>query len=82
MRIGKDPRTTLYLAGLIIVLGLAMAIPVLTHDDSNDPKIRTSDLSNMDAMNQAKQPTWMALLNPFLGAFGVFVGARLGRKED
>jgi hypothetical protein len=33
----------------------------------------------MEAMQNAKQPAWIVLLNPLLGAAGVLVGARLKR---
>jgi hypothetical protein len=30
-----------------------------------------------DAMSNAIQPVWVALLNPLLGAVGVLIGARM-----
>jgi len=80
--ISRDPRTLVYLAGLVIVLGIGMAIPETMHDDRNDPVFRSSELSNRDAMMQAQQPLWLTFLNPFLGAMGVMVGGGLGRRSD
>ncbi|HEX9579826.1 MAG TPA: hypothetical protein VF970_01850 [Gemmatimonadales bacterium] len=68
----KGPKV---LAGLVIALGLLLAVPVITADPDTTP--RTSVVGNMEAMQKAQQPVWIALLNPFLGAIGVMAGARL-----
>jgi hypothetical protein len=52
---------------------------VLTARDTN--AARTSDVSNMEAMQKAKEPAGVALTNPLLGAAGVLVGGRLRRKR-
>ena len=39
----------------------------------------------MDAMGQARTPTWLLLFNPVLGALGVLLGGRavgVGRDAD
>lgn len=73
--IARSMRPCLVLAGLALGLGLVMAIPVLT-SSKPDPGPRAGDVSNMDAMMKAKQPAWIALVNPFVGAIGVLIGAR------
>jgi hypothetical protein len=73
-RTDKAPRV---LAGVVLVLGLLLAIPMLTAPAESEP--RTGEVSNLDAMQKAKQPRWAALVNPFLGAVGVLIGARLRR---
>jgi hypothetical protein len=70
-RSDKGPKA---LAVLVIVLGLALAVPVLRAPAESPP--RTGEVSNMEAMQRARQPAWIALLNPFLGALGVLAGAR------
>jgi uncharacterized membrane protein YeaQ/YmgE (transglycosylase-associated protein family) len=65
------------LALVVVLLGLAMAVPALTK--SAAPQARTGDVGNTEAMQNAKQPAWIVLLNPLLGAVGVLVGARLKR---
>ena len=67
-------KATLIFAGLIVVLGLVMAIPAMSVPD---PGPRTAEVDNMEAMMKAKQPTWVALVNPFLGAIGVLLGASM-----
>lgn len=71
--IARRPTPPKVLAGLVLVFGLLMAVPVLM--DTNDPGPRAGSLGNMDAMMQAKQPGWAALLNPLIGAAGVMIGA-------
>ncbi len=68
------------LAIVVIVLGLLMAIPNLTATPSTEA--RTSTVGNMEAMMKTRQPAWVAVLNPFVGAAGVMIGARLrGRPK-
>jgi hypothetical protein len=65
---------------VILVIGFLSAIPVVMA--AGAPKaVREGSLSNMEAMMQARQPVWMALLNPVLGAVGVLLGARLLRNR-
>lgn len=80
--IARDQQAAMYLAGAVLILGIVMAIPVLTADDSEKLKVRTSDLSNNEAMMQAQQPTWMTLLNPLIGAVGAFYGGRLVKRRE
>jgi len=74
--IAKDARGPLALIGLVVVLGLVFAIPVLTGDPGTAGP-RPEGASMADAMANAVQPAWIALLNPLLGAVGVWLGARL-----
>ena len=74
--IARGSKAPLALAGILLVLGLVFAIPVLTADDVATP-VRNEDMTMSEAMQQAKQPGWVALLNPFVGAIGVMIGARL-----
>jgi hypothetical protein len=68
------------LAGVVFVLGLLFAVPVVLA--SSEPSAeRTGEVGNMDAMTKAKQPAFVALLNPFVGAVGVLIGARLRRPR-
>lgn len=73
--VAKRPTPPKVLAAVVLVLGLALAIPVLTESDSESMQ-RPESVGNIEAMQHAKQPNWMALLNPFIGVAGVLVGAR------
>lgn len=74
--VARSPKGPRYLAAFVLIIGLAMAVPALTESESA-PEIRTGDVGNMEAMQGAHQPTWMVILNPFLGAFGALIGGRL-----
>ena len=77
--LARGGRAPLVLAGVVLVLGLLFAIPVLRAADNVMPA-RAGDVPNMEAMQQARQPSWVALVNPFIGAVGVLVGAGLRRR--
>ncbi len=66
------------LAGVVLVIGLLSAAPVLMAA-STPAEARTGEVGNLDAMMRAKQPAWVALANPFVGLAGVLLGARLRR---
>jgi ABC-type uncharacterized transport system permease subunit len=74
---GREPQA---LAGVVLVLGLLFAVPVLRAANTPSPA-RPGNLSNMEAMHGARQPKWVALANPFVGAVGVLVGAGLRRRR-
>ena len=77
--ISDDPKVPRALAVVVIVMGVITAIQIMTAD----PVVvtRSADVGNMEAMMNAKQPIWVALLNPIIGAIGVMVGARLKRPR-
>lgn len=68
------------LALLVVVLGVLMAIPSVT--SKVDPGPRTGDVSNLEAMQKAQQPTWLSFLNPFIGAAGVLIAMRGHRTSQ
>lgn len=73
--VGKSSRAVFALAGLVLILGLLSAIPALAAS-GDEPKPRAGAVSNSEAMTNAKQPVWVALLMPVLGVAGVLVGGR------
>ncbi len=79
--IARDPRGPLALVVVVVVLGLILAIPVLT-GAYNDVAVgsRPETVGLFDAMQNAKQLVWIAFLNPLLGAVGVMIGAKLKQK--
>jgi ABC-type transport system involved in multi-copper enzyme maturation permease subunit len=79
--ISKNQKTALVLAGFVLVLGIVMAIPALGDTTNEVQEMRSADVPNMEAMQKAKQPAIMLLLNPIIGALGVFAGSKL-RKEE
>ena len=79
-RIARTATPPKVLAGVVLVVGLLSAVPVLV-TASAPAEERTGAVGNLDAMMKAKQPAWVAVANPFLGSLGVLVGARLRRSS-
>ncbi len=75
--VARGSKAPLALIGLILIVGLLMAYPVLTASDDSLPETRVADVSNFEAMQKGIQPPWVALVNPFIGVIGVFVGSKL-----
>lgn len=60
------------LAVVVVVLGAALAVPALSTADA--AIMRTGAVGVFDAMQQARTPVWIMLLNPVIGAIGVLIG--------
>lgn len=80
-RLVPDGRAWKSLLGAVLILGLLMALPVLTGEQPMGPLPRPVELPMFQAMTHGRQPAWVALLNPFVGALGVFRGAMLARRH-
>ncbi|MCB0718866.1 MAG: hypothetical protein KDD65_10500, partial [Bacteroidetes bacterium] len=81
-RIDKDMRGAYILLGISVVLGIFFAIPVITGSGIQPLSTRPDELPMMDAMANGRQPIWVALLNPVIGAIGVLFGARLYHPKE
>ena len=79
--ISKNNKTALVLAALVLIFGIAMAIPALGESADDVYEMRKNDVSNMEAMQNAKQPAYMLILNPIIGALGVFAGSKLKKGK-
>jgi len=77
-RIGGTSRAVPVLAGMVVVLGLVMAVPALQAPGDPAAMERSGDVGNFAAMQKAQQPHWMTLTLPALGAAG---GLRGGRRS-
>jgi hypothetical protein len=75
--IAPSSKAPVALAVVIIVLGVLMSIPVFMGPPEGAPTVRDGSVGNMEAMMNARQPGWVALLNVVVGAAGVMIGARL-----
>ena len=78
-RIARTTTPPKVLAGVVLVIGLLSAVPVLMAAAA-PAETRTGEVGNLDAMMKAKQPAWVAVANPFVGLAGVLLGARLRRQ--
>ena len=78
--LSRDFKAGVGLAVLLLFLGLFNAY----HQDRKDgatSRQRAGDISNTEAMRNAREPLWVAVVNPILGAIGVLAGARLQRSS-
>lgn len=78
--IAKGGRAPLVLAIVVIVLGLALAIPGMMKGRLNAKLVRTGDVPSMQAAQLAYWPVWCPFTFPFVSAIGVFVGGKLKRS--
>ena len=77
--IARSTRAAQVLAGIVLVLGIIVAIPAITGSDTR-PNTRPAEVPNMQAMQNARTPAWVAILNPIVGLVGVLVGASIRQK--
>jgi hypothetical protein len=75
--IARNARAPIILAGIVLVLGLLLAIPVVMTPSEGGLQVREGNVGIFEAMQNAKQPAWVALVNPIVGAIGIMIGARL-----
>ncbi len=68
------------LAVVVLVLGFAMALGAMNAEPTT-PNVRTANPSVFEASTVSRQPTWIAFVNPLVGALGVLVGATLARRN-
>jgi hypothetical protein len=76
--IAKGGRAPVALAIVVLVLGLLLAIPAIMK--AKPDMVRSGSVSNIEAMQKARQPIWTPLLFPFIGAAGVIIGGKLKRR--
>jgi hypothetical protein len=76
LAIAKDAKGPKALAAVVLILGILFAIPAMKPPPSEP---RPAGAAMMDAMQRARTPLWVALLNPVIGVLGVLVG---GRRRD
>ncbi|HKS26399.1 MAG TPA: hypothetical protein VJS44_01205 [Pyrinomonadaceae bacterium] len=78
---GARSRAPIALAVLVIVIGVLAAVPTLRAANAGRDRLtRPAEVSNMEAMQNAVQPGWIAVLNPIIGAGAILLGASLRRR--
>ena len=73
---GKSP---LVLAGLVVVIGLALGAMINSNSSADTRQMGTKDIPAMEAIHKAQHPVWVVLAESFLSAVGVIVGGSLKR---
>ena len=77
--ISRSRGTVKVFAAIVLVLGIITAVYQMM---SPRPDIvREGNVSGAEAFSKSVTPTWVAGLNPILGAIGILIGGGL-RKED
>lgn len=79
--IARGRKATLALAGLILVVGLLLAIPSIMKSRANAGMVRVGDVTSMEAMEKASWPVWAPLVFPFVSAVGALVGGKLKKRN-
>ena len=78
--IARGRKATLALAGLILVVGLLLAIPAISKSRTNADMVRAGDVPAMEAMEKASWPIWAPFAFPFVSAIGALIGGKLKRR--
>jgi len=79
--IARGRKATLALAGLILVVGLLLAIPSIMKSRANAGMVRVGDVTSREAMEMASWPVWAPLVFPFVSAVGALVGGKLKKQN-
>jgi len=74
--VGNSIKAGTLLATMVFILGMILAVGTLNEPPLENP-VRLGDVSNLEAMRKAKEPSWVAFTNAILGTVGVAAGARL-----
>jgi hypothetical protein len=78
--IAKGGRAPLFLAVVVVVLGLLLAIPGVMKGRINSTLVRRGDVPSMQAAQLAYWPVWCPFTFPFISGVGVLLGGRLKRR--
>lgn len=68
------------LAAAVLVLGLVSAVYTLWELVDEPTSVRPPGVEIAEAARQARQPAWVAFVNPFVGVAGILLGCRLRRR--
>ena len=79
--IARGRKATVALAGLILVVGLLLAIPAVMKSRTNADMVRVGDVTSMEAMEKASWPVWAPFIFPFISAVGALAGGKLKKRN-
>ncbi len=75
--IARGGRAPKVFAGLVLVLGIWLAVAQMQELNANAPAPREGDITMADAMTKGTPPVWVMFGNPIVGVIGVLIGAGL-----
>jgi uncharacterized oligopeptide transporter (OPT) family protein len=76
--IGKSGAVKI-MAGLVVLIGLFVFVQLFR--ENRAAETRTVDLPTMEAMFKAREPLWVAAVNPLLLVIAVFAGGSLREEK-
>jgi len=77
--IGKSGAVKI-MAGLVVLIGAFVFVQLLR--ENRAVETRTVDLPTMEAMFKAREPLWVAVVNPLLLVIAVFAGGALRKNKE
>lgn len=66
---------------IIMVVISVLGIVGMMMQPTKPDEVRTGNVPNLEAMMKAKQPLWVAVVNPIVGVLGVLAGAGLRKNK-
>lgn len=75
--IARNSKVPKGFAAAVFLLGLLLALSILMRSDDARPQVRDGNVGNIAAMQNARQPAWVALMNSLIAPAGILLGARL-----
>ena len=78
--IAKGGKAPLVLAGVVLLIGFALAAAHTAMQPPDTNEMRTANTPNMEAMVKARHPVWVVFLGPVIGAVGVVICGKVRRR--
>jgi hypothetical protein len=79
--IAKGGKAPLALVIVVLVLGFLTAIFATRAQNARPDMVRMGGVSQMEAMQRAKEPPWVRFTFPLVGAVGILIGGKLKRRS-
>ena len=78
--ISRGGKAPMILAIVVFVLGMLLAVPSVIAHKQNAGKVRTGNLTQTEAMQNAVEPVWVPFTFPIIGVIGVLIGGKLRKR--
>lgn len=69
--IARQSKAPKVFAAIVFVVGILLALSVLMAGEDTRPQVREGNVGNIAAMQNARQPLWVAFMNAFIAAGGI-----------
>ena len=79
--ISKSRKAPLALAAVVLLIGFIAASGKVATQGPDPHDVRVAPPSNMEAMQKARNHTWVLFLGPVIGAVGAVLGGKLRRQS-